>query len=231
MTLFVQATFLSIRSHSGESHLGKPLMRVLLAFENSLSRDFAQNHLVQNHQMIADAGLTVLTAASLAEALVVANKTDMLAAAVLDLQMPDMKGLQGLRQFRRGCRHRLPVAVMDARPNTVSVADLTAAGAAGFLPYSLNPGAFLGALRLLVAGERYIPVDMITATPPLTIDLTRREHDVLAGLRRGLSNRAIAKSLSLSEVTVKHHIKSLRGKLGARNRLHAVCRANELQII
>jgi DNA-binding NarL/FixJ family response regulator len=66
--------------------------------------------------------------------------------------------------------------------------------------------------------------------PPLSIELTRREHDVLAGLRGGLGNRDIAKSLSLSEVTVKHHIKSLRGKLGARNRLHAVCRANELQI-
>jgi DNA-binding NarL/FixJ family response regulator len=88
----------------------------------------------------------------------------------------------------------------------------------------------LGALRLLIAGERYIPVDMMTATPPLSIDLTRREHDVLVGLRGGLSNRDIAKSLSLSEVTVKHHIKSLRGKLGARNRLHAVCRANELQL-
>ena len=63
-----------------------------------------------------------------------------------------------------------------------------------------------------------------------SIDLTRREHYVLAGLRAGMSNREIADLLALSEVTVKHHIKSLRGKLGARNRLHAVCRANELQI-
>jgi DNA-binding NarL/FixJ family response regulator len=206
------------------------LMRVLLAFENSLSRDFAQNHLVQNHQVIADAGLTVLTAASLAEAVALANETDELAVVVLDLQMPDMQGLQGLRQFRRDCRHRLPVAVTDSRPENVSIADLKAAGAAGFLPYNLSPGAYLGALRLLIAGERYIPADMMTATPPLSIELTRREHDVLAGLRSGLSNRDIAKMLSLSEVTVKHHIKSLRGKLGARNRLHAVCRANELQI-
>lgn len=205
-------------------------MRVLLALESSLSRDFAQNHLVQNHQVIADAGLTILTAASLAEAVILANQTDELAMVVLDLQMPDMQGLQGLRQFRRDCRHRLPVAVMDSRPNKISVADLTAAGAAGFLPYNLNPGAFLGALRLLIAGERYIPVDMMPVTPSHSIDLTRREHDVLAGLRGGLSNRDIASSLSLSEVTVKHHIKSLRGKLGARNRLHAVCRANELRI-
>jgi DNA-binding NarL/FixJ family response regulator len=202
-------------------------MRVLLAFENSLSRDFAQNHLVQNHQMIADADLTILTVASLAEAVASANETNELALAVLDLQMPDM---QGLRQFRRDCRHKVPVAIMGSRPDNVSIAGLTAAGAAGFLPYNLSSDAFLGALRLLIAGERYIPVDMLTATPPLSIDLTRRELDVLVGLRGGLSNRDIAKSLSLSEVTVKHHIKSLRGKLGARNRLHAVCRANELQI-
>ena len=50
------------------------------------------------------------------------------------------------------------------------------------------------------------------------------------GLRSGLSNKEIANNLSLSEVTVKHHIKSLRGKLGARNRVRAVCRANELDI-
>ena len=210
-------------------------MRILLAFENSLSRDFAQNHLAQNHLaqnhlVAADHGLVIMTAASLAEALVLANEAPGLDVVALDLQMPDMQGLQGLRRFRRECRHRVPVAVMDSRSDTVSIADLTAAGASGFLPYSLGPEAFLGALRLLAAGERHIPVDMMKMPPPLSIDLTRREHDVLAGLRGGLSNRDIARSLSLSEVTVKHHIKSLRGKLGARNRLHAVCRANELQI-
>ena len=57
-----------------------------------------------------------------------------------------------------------------------------------------------------------------------------REHDVLSGLRSGLSNKEIADNLSLSEVTVKHQIKSFRGKLGARNRVHAVCRADELDI-
>ncbi len=51
-----------------------------------------------------------------------------------------------------------------------------------------------------------------------------REHNVLSGLRPGLSNKDIADNLSLSEITVKHHIKSLRGKLGARNRVYAVCR-------
>ena len=119
---------------------------------------------------------------------------------------------------------------MDAQPKSVSVTDLVAAGGAGFLPYSLTEDAFLGALRLIMAGERYVPVDMALVSAGPAIDLTRREHDVLAGLRAGMSNSEIADLLALSEVNVKHHIKSLRGKLGARNRLHAVCRANELQI-
>ena len=60
--------------------------------------------------------------------------------------------------------------------------------------------------------------------------LTGREHDVLSGLLTESSNKEIARNLSLSEVTIKHHLKSLRSKLGARNRTHAVCRAIELGI-
>ena len=60
--------------------------------------------------------------------------------------------------------------------------------------------------------------------------LTGREHDVLSGLFAGSSNKEIARSLNLSEVTIKHHLKSLRSKLGAKNRTHAVCRAIKLGI-
>ena len=54
---------------------------------------------------------------------------------------------------------------------------------------------------------------------------------MLAGLLAGHSNKEIARKHGLSEVTVKHHLKSLRGKLGAKNRTHAVCRAIELGIV
>ena len=82
------------------------------------------------------------------------------------------------------------------------------------------------------SGEHYLPADMVVRrrVPAGDIILTMREHDVVSGLRSGLSNKEIADNLSLSEVTVKHHIKSLRGKLGARNRVNAVCRANGLDI-
>ena len=60
--------------------------------------------------------------------------------------------------------------------------------------------------------------------------LTVREQEVLQGLMVGRSNKEIATQLNLSEVTIKHHLKGLRSKLGARNRTHAVCRAIELGI-
>ena len=95
-----------------------------------------------------------------------------------------------------------------------------------------HPAALVSALRLIADGESSIPATLATelahrADQPR---LTRREHDMLSGLRAGLSNKEIADKLQLSEVTVKHHVKSLRGKLGARNRVHAICCAIELQI-
>lgn len=60
--------------------------------------------------------------------------------------------------------------------------------------------------------------------------LTGRELDVLSGMLAGSSDTEIARNLSLSEVTIKHHLKSLRSKLGARNLTHAVCRAIKLGI-
>ena len=75
-----------------------------------------------------------------------------------------------------------------------------------------------------------LPADMIAddALQSNKQFLTGREHDVLLGLLTGSSNKEIARNLSLSEVTIKHHLKSLRSKLGARNRTHAVCRAIKL---
>ena len=92
----------------------------------------------------------------------------------------------------------------------------------------------LAALRVLAAGETYVPIEMLSIQEPAkrqtTSYLTGRERDVLNGLLAGQSNKEIARVHGLSEVTIKHHLKSLRSKLGARNRTHAVCRAVELGI-
>jgi ATP/maltotriose-dependent transcriptional regulator MalT len=66
---------------------------------------------------------------------------------------------------------------------------------------------------------------------PPTETLTAREHDVLALLAGGLSNRDIATALSISEHTVKFHLASIFGKLGASTRTEAVQRGLRLGVI
>jgi DNA-binding NarL/FixJ family response regulator len=77
-----------------------------------------------------------------------------------------------------------------------------------------------------------LPADMIAddALQSNNQFITGCDHNVLSGLLAGSSNKEIARNLDLNEVTIKHHLKSLRSKLGACNRTHAVCRAIELGI-
>ena len=92
----------------------------------------------------------------------------------------------------------------------------------------------LAGLQMINVGEIYVPADVLAQDEKVTRTgrhwLTGRERDVLNGLLSGQSNKEIARTHGLSEVTIKHHLKSLRSKLGARNRTHAVCRAIELGI-
>ena len=107
-----------------------------------------------------------------------------------------------------------------------------------FLCFSIMPIFFslpvLAGLRMINVGEVYVPAEILAQEEQVTRTgrhwLTGRERDVLNGLLSGQSNKEIARTHGLSEVTIKHHLKSLRSKLGARNRTHAVCRAIELGI-
>ena len=96
----------------------------------------------------------------------------------------------------------------------------------------MSPAATLSAIKLIADGEIFVPADILADENMMVGKghLTRREHDVLSGLFAGSSNKEIARSLNLSEVKIKHHLKSLRSKLCAKNRTHAVCWAIELGI-
>ena len=160
--------------------------------------------------------------------------TPHLSVVALDTEMSDMEGLKGLKQMVLQCAEKVPVALIGPMRTGNELRDYLAAGANGYLPYSLGTEALIAALRILAVGETYVPVEMMSADNQLTKKqndwLTGRERDVLNGLLTGLSNKEIAREHGLSEVTIKHHLKSLRSKLGARNRTHAVCRAIELGI-
>ena len=115
------------------------------------------------------------------------------------------------------------------------VAVVAAEEAVGYIPKNIGIKAFYSAITLMAEGEIFLPADHGSHRSENSFLpnnwLTGREQDMLAGLLAGKSNKEIACKHGLSEVTVKHHLKSLRGKLGAKNRTHTVCRAIELGIV
>lgn len=114
-----------------------------------------------------------------------------------------------------------------------------AAGVAGLLPRQVEGERLTAALSAVVAGLLVLDPNQraLFATPPdatpaeLLEPLTPREEDVLALLADGLTNRAIARQLAISENTVKFHVQSLLGKLDAQSRTEAVVRATRLGLL
>jgi len=178
--------------------------------------------------------MTLLTAGTLRETSQIAAQSPSLDVIGLDLELADMEGMTGFESMRAQVPSQIPIALIGPARPADEIRDMLQRGVAGYLPYSLATASMLAAWRVLAAGETYVPVEMLSAPEPAKNRiggyLTGRERDVLNGLLAGQSNKEIAREHGLSEVTIKHHLKSLRSKLGARNRTHAVCRAVELGI-
>ncbi len=107
-------------------------------------------------------------------------------------------------------------------------------GAAGYLLKEMSPDAFIQSLRLILLGERVLPTDLALlllsghfhtqnqVKPAIpTHDLSQREVQILRCLLRGDSNKLIANQLSITEGTVKVHLKGVLKKINARNRTQA----------
>lgn len=112
------------------------------------------------------------------------------------------------------------------------LADMFSAGADGYLLKSITPGALIESLRLVALGEKVFPsmlTDFLgamranqTGTSERVrvgdVALSQREVDIIRRLADGHSNKAIAKELTITEATVKVHLKTVLRKLGATNR-------------
>lgn len=200
-------------------------MKVLIADDHPLVRD-ALGRTVQQ----LDAGVQVFEAGDLASLLALAAR-EAADLALVDLNMPGMDGVAGLRRLREAAP-TLPVVVASGQEDAATIRAVLAAGAVGFIPKSERPEVLLSALRLVQSGAVYVPARLLEAAPApseaSTSDLTPRQLDVLRCLRRGEPNKVIARELGLTEGTVKIHIAAILRALHARNRTEAVVRAREI---
>jgi DNA-binding NarL/FixJ family response regulator len=150
---------------------------------------------------------------------------------LLDYTMPGMNALDGVAQMRAqaGC----PVAVLSGTAPPDVARRTLRAGAAGFMPKTLAPQAMLSAIRQMLSGQTFLPLDFLVDPEAQggVVQLTPRERDVLHGVSEGKLNKEIARDLDIQEVTVKLHVKTLSRKLGAKNRTHAAMLARDIGLL
>jgi DNA-binding NarL/FixJ family response regulator len=143
---------------------------------------------------------------------------------LLDLRLPDRDGLEVLRSLA-GDRPR--VLVVTSFTELTTTVPAIRAGAAGVVYKDVSPAALAGAIRSVHAGHVVLPPDLAAALargeagPRRLGQLTPREREVLAEIARGRSNREIARSLVVSEKTVKAHVSSILAKLDLADRTQA----------
>lgn len=134
---------------------------------------------------------------------------------LLDYAMPGLSGIEAA-EMAAARRPDLRIAFLSGIDEPQLVAEALQRGVVGWLPKSMGGEALINALNLLLAGQRFVPADLLLrqqASP-----LTPREQDVAVLLARGLSDKEIAEQLSLQVGTVKVHVKSLLRKFGTANR-------------
>ena len=142
---------------------------------------------------------------------------------LIDLQMPDMNGIEAMTAIR-GEFPDARFIVLTTYAGDVQILRALKAGARAYLLKSLLRRELLDTIRAVHAGQRRIPAELAAQiTDHLADDsLTAREIDVLRLIATGNSNKIVADKLSITEETVKGHVKSILSKLGANDRTHAV---------
>ena len=165
---------------------------------------------------------------------------------LMDIQMPDLDGIEATRRILRDADDEHPIAVLMLTTFDLNeyVYEALRAGASGFLLKDVLPEQLIAAVRVVAAGdgliaptitkrliEQFIRSAPPTTPPPALDALTPREVEVLTLIARGLSNGEIADELVLSQSTVKTHVKRILAKLDARDRVQAVVLAYEAGLV
>lgn len=206
-------------------------MNVLLADDHGLMRDALRHYVVQ-----LDAAASVHEAADLDGVRTWAAHQPQPDLILLDLQMPGMDGLESVAEVRGLCPNAA-IVVVSAHDDRTVIVEAIRRGANGYVPKTMGGKSVLTALRLVLAGETYIPASVLGGShtapsspvapspgnfPGSLGKLSAREADVLRELIGGRSNKEIARLLNVQETTVKVHLRNVYRKIKANNRVDAV---------
>jgi DNA-binding NarL/FixJ family response regulator len=142
---------------------------------------------------------------------------------LMDLRLPDMSGISAVASIRADSPEAR-IIMLTTFEGDVEIQRALLAGARGYLLKSTPLEELVEVIRKVHAGRKYLPNEVAqTLAEHFSSDsLTEREVEVLQRIAQGNRNRDIGECLSISEETVKVHIKHIMDKLGAKDRTQAV---------
>jgi DNA-binding NarL/FixJ family response regulator len=145
---------------------------------------------------------------------------------IMDLQMPGMGGIEAITAIRREWRNAR-VIVLTTYDGDVQAAQALKAGASAYLLKTAVRKELLDTIRAVHGGRRHIPPEIAQEIAFHAADdpLSEREINILTLVAAGAANKEVAWKLSISEETVKAHMKSIFAKLDVGDRTHAVTAA------
>ncbi len=199
---------------------------------------------VDDHPLFCDAlSLTVRsvadisqvrTADCLEEALKVIAEHGRPDLIILDLNLPDVNGLEGLVRLT-GSAVGTPILIVSSLADCRVVSGAIRLGAAGYVPKRSSRAVILAALEAVGRGETYLPegfartrneTELVDASRRLA-SLTNQQRRILDLICEGKLNKQIAYDLSIAETTVKAHMTAIMRKLVVYSRTQAVVVARQ----
>jgi len=198
------------------------LARVLLAENQPLFRVALTNLISSRHSV-----KTLVGVGDWAAALLVLRRRPPMQLAIVDLDLPGMARLDGVRHLRTAFPAML-VLVFSAAQDRQGVLDVAAAGAHGFLTRNSDLGTVEAAIDTILAGQLSLPalvadMSVVALEPTATAEahLTERQRAVLDLIVAGRSNKEIGRILHIAEGTVKIHVTAAFRRLGVHTRADA----------
>lgn len=211
-------------------------MRIIIVDDHPLFIDGIR-HIIK----ALDDNVDLIEANSAKEALLLLEKSSNIDLILLDLHMPDLDGLSMInhRRIQGAC---VPLVVISGDDDPKTINSVINSGVMGFIPKSYSGKKLLNALRTVISGEIYIPESTIdysynnshhnhSKLDSSTLEITKRQLQVLGLLASGYSNKQISSILFLTENTVKSHVSALLRALDASNRTECVIIARSKGLI
>lgn len=150
---------------------------------------------------------------------------------IMDLRMANMDGTAAIAQIRQR-QLTTPILVLTSYESNADILRALEAGATGYLLKETSREQLFAAIRTVAQGKSVFSPEVAThlvhhVQKPVNAFLSQRELEVLAFVARGASNKEVARSLHVSEATIKSHLLRIFSKLGVEDRTAAVTMALE----